>query len=187
MKFDLAGRAMKRLLALAVALVVLIGAALWALPEIVRRVATDQASKTLGRQVSIDDVDLNLFTRRVAIKKFRLADSKGPEPFVAFERLDVRFSYWPLLRSNIRLPEIRLDGLAVRAVRTGAAEFNFSDLIEKFSKPEPEKPPSKWTFTVGLLALTRASILVLDQHVAPSSEWRLDGLEVQGAGLTTQP
>src|SRR5215510_10369964 len=116
----------RRKLALVVgaSLVVLAGAFLWALPEIVRRVALDQIPKRIGRAVAIDDVDLNLFTGRLALRNVRLADRDGPDPFVAFERLDVRLSIPALLRRELRLVEIALAGPAIHVVRTGPAEFN---------------------------------------------------------------
>ena len=110
-------------------LVVLTAGLLWALPEIVRRVALDQIPKRTGRAVAIGDVDLNVFTGRLAIKGFRLADREGPAPFVEFERFDVRLSPLALLRSHVHLAEIALTAPTVRIVRTGPAEFNFSDLI----------------------------------------------------------
>ena len=165
MRFALAGRAAKRLLVLAAVVVVLGAAVLWALPEVVRRVAVDQTAKTLGRQVSIDDVDLNLFSRHLAVKKLRVAEAEGPEAFVAFDRLDVYFSYWPLVHSDVRLREIALDGLAVRAARTDAARFSFSDILDRMARaaqehPAPPKPPapSKWTVTIDRVNVSRASI-----------------------------
>jgi hypothetical protein len=168
-------------------LAVLGGAVAWALPEIVRRVAVAQIPKVLDRAVSIEDVDLNLFTRRLAVKHFRLADRDGAGDFIRFERLDLRFSYWALVRSDVRLTELRLNGLAVHVLRTGAAEFNFSDIIEKFAKPEPAKPPSRWTFTIDDLGLADASIEAVDRHVVPAATWRIDGLGIQGTALTTRP
>ena len=185
MKLDLTARWTRRSIIIALVVLAVIGGALWALPEIVRRVASDQATATLGRPVTIEDVDLNLFTGRLAVKKLRVAERQGPEAFVAFDRLDVHLAYWPLVRSNVRIYDVRLDGLGVRAVRTGEAEFSFSDIIEKLSKPAPEKPPSRLTYTVDRLELTRTSIIVVDEHVAPRAEWRLDGIGVRAAGITT--
>ena len=121
-------RRLKRTLFVVAGLVLLGGAFLGALPEIIRRVALDQIPKRTGRAVAIGDVALNLFTSRLAIKNFRLADRQGPEPFVEFDRLAVRLSLPALLRSHVRVVEIALASPAVRIVRIGPAEFNFSDL-----------------------------------------------------------
>ena len=60
---------------------------------------------------------------------------------MAFDRLDVHLAYWPLVRSNVRIYDVRLDGLAVRAARTGEAEFSFSDIVEQ-ARPSP-RPRSR--------------------------------------------
>src|SRR6516165_11868914 len=63
---------------------------LGALPEMVRRVALDQIPKRTGRAITIEAVGLNLFTGHLALRNVRLANRDGPDPFLAFERLDVR-------------------------------------------------------------------------------------------------
>ena len=136
-------RALKLGLVVVAVVLVLGGAFLWALPEIVRRVALDQIPKRTGRAAAIEDVVLNLFTGHLAIKKFRFAEREGPEPFVEFERLDLRLSLPALVRSHVRLKEITLAAPSVRVVRTGPAEFNFSDLLAGSSAPKPE-PRARW-------------------------------------------
>ena len=67
--------------------VVLLVMGLWVLPEVIRRLAVDRLSKQTGRAVTIQDVDLNLFAGRLAIKGFRLSERDRGEPFAEFERL----------------------------------------------------------------------------------------------------
>jgi uncharacterized protein involved in outer membrane biogenesis len=141
---------LKRVLIIAVGLVLLGAAILWALPEVVRHVAVDQIAKRTGRAVTIGDVDLNLFTGHVAVKHFRLEEREEPEAFVEFERLDVRLFLPALLRFHVRLREIALAGPSIRVIRTGPAEFNFSDLLTGDKEPAPEPAtPSRWTVTLA--------------------------------------
>ena len=87
-------RRLKRwLIVLAVLLVVGI-AFVWTLPEIVKWQALKQIPAITGRAAAIEDIDINLFTGRVAIKKFRLAEPDPAQAFVEFERLDVRVIPW---------------------------------------------------------------------------------------------
>jgi uncharacterized protein involved in outer membrane biogenesis len=165
------------------------GAFLWALPEIVRRVALAQIPKHTGRAAAIEDIDLNLFTGHLAIKNFRLADREGPEPFVAFERLDLRLGLLALLRSHLRIVEITLAAPSVRIVRTAAAQFNFSDLLA--GRNEPERPPpeggSPWVVTVERLTVTRGRALADDRAAAPPAAWTIQDLGIEAAGLSTRP
>jgi hypothetical protein len=180
----------RRKLALIVAagLIILVGAFLLALPGIVRRVALDQVPKRMGRAVAIEDVDLNLFTGHLALKNFRLAEREGPEAFVEFERLDVRLSLPALLRSHLRVA-VALAGPAVRIVRGGPAEFNFSDLVPVGKEPaEESKPaaPSRWTVTLERLDVSRGRVRVDDRAVSPPAEWLIQDLGVQATGITTR-
>jgi Domain of Unknown Function (DUF748) len=178
-----------KLILIAVASVLLlVGGLLWALPEIIRRVALDRIPRLTGRAVTIGDIDLNLFTGRLAIKRFRLADRPGPEPFAEFERFDVRLSPTALLRSHVHILEIALTAPSLRIVRTGPAEFNFSDLFAGTKEPAPEPSPaaSRWTVTVERLAIERGRVQVDDRAVSPASEWVVQPLDVDARGVTTR-
>jgi hypothetical protein len=175
----------RRKLALIVgaALVVLGGAFLWALPEIVRRVALDQIPKRTGRAITIEAVGLNLFTGHLALRNVRLANRDGPDPFLAFERLDVRLALPALLRHEIRLVEIVLVGPAIRIVRTGPAEFNFSDLLVPSAAPAT---PSRWIVTIERLTVARGRVEVDDHAVVPPAQWLIQELAVDAGRLTTR-
>jgi len=86
----LSGRALKVLAGVVLALVVVGAVVLAALPEIVRRVAVNQASKLTGRTVSLDDVDLNIFTGHLALKGLKLVKRGVSERAIELERIDVR-------------------------------------------------------------------------------------------------
>jgi uncharacterized protein involved in outer membrane biogenesis len=160
-------------------------ALLAALPEVIRRVAEDQIPKRTGRAVAIEDVDFNLFRGHLALKSVRLADRDGPEPFVEFERLDVRLSLPALLLWHIRFAEINLARPAIRVVRTGPADFNFSDLVAGAAEPTPEAErsgPSRWAITVDRLIVSEGVVQVDDRVVSPAAEWRVHELGVEGTG-----
>jgi hypothetical protein len=183
-------RALRLCLIVAAGLALLAGGFLWALPEIVRRVALDQIPKRTGRAVAIGDVDLNVFSGRLRITGFRLADRDGPAPLVAFERFDVRLSPLALLRSHVHVREFTLAAPTVRIVRTGPAEFNFSDLLvgrpEPVTPPPPTAAPRPWTVTVERLTIAGGRAEVADQAVTPAAEWLLQDLAFDVTGLTTR-
>ncbi|MGH7393411.1 MAG: DUF748 domain-containing protein, partial [Candidatus Rokuibacteriota bacterium] len=181
-------RFLKIVLIASVSLVILGGAFLWALPEIIRRVALDQIPKRTGRAVAIEDIDLNLFTGRAAVKNFRLAERQGPDAFVEAERLDADLATTALLRSDVRLTSVNLVAPSVRVVRTGPAEFNFSDLLQPAADapPKPEPGPSRWTVTVDRLTVSRGTVRALDQAVSPAAEWLVRDFGVDLAGITTK-
>lgn len=179
-------RRFKILVAVAAAGVLASAVGLWALPEIVRRVALDQIPKVTGRAASIEDVDLNLFTGRVAIKRFRLAERDGPEAFVEMDRLDLGISLFALLASEIRITDLVLTAPTLRVTRAGPAEFNFSDILARFATEKKERPPSRWTVTLDRLALASGRFIVEDRAVSPAADWSIQGLGIEASGLTTR-
>jgi len=151
-------------------------AALWALPEIVRRVAVQKIPEITGRAAHIDDVDLNLFTGRFAVRGIRLAERDPREAFVQIDRVEGRVWLPALLGFDVRLLDLRVAGLAARVVRTGPTEFNFSDLIDLFAKVDPAAKPSRWTFTLDRVVLEGGRIAAEDRAVSPAATWSIDRL-----------
>jgi uncharacterized protein involved in outer membrane biogenesis len=189
-------RRLKRwLIVLAVLLVVGI-AFVWTLPEIVKWQALKQIPAITGRAAAIEDIDINLFTGRVAIKKFRLAEPDPAQAFVEFERLDVRVVPWSSVFGNVRVSDLRLTAPTVNLVRLTPTEFNFSDILRKLAtakEGEPAPPPpdpkakSRWTVALDHFALIRANITVTDRAVKPAGDWRVRDLTIEAGNLTTRP
>jgi uncharacterized protein involved in outer membrane biogenesis len=147
------------------------------LPTVVRRIAVSQIKALTAREAVIDEVQLNLFTRRLAVRGFRLADREGREPLARFEELEVRFSLLPLVRGRLHLDALLLRGLRLRLVRTGPAELNISDILARFSGGEPRKEPAY--LAVDRLDLRDAAVTLEDRVVAPPHTWAVAGLEVE--------
>lgn len=175
------------LLAAAIVIFLMVIAGLWALPELVRRVAVDQVVKVTGRRATIEDVDLNLFTGSVAVKGFRLAEREGPEPFVQFERLEARVFLPALVLLDVRLRHVGLTGLTARVIRTGANEFNFSDILAHLPKSEAkETKASRFTVTLDQIALARSRLHIEDRAVTPPADWSLQSLDAEALSVTTR-
>src|SRR6185295_14015212 len=189
-------RRLKRWLIVLAALVVVGIAFVWSLPEIVKWQALKQIPAITGRTASIEDIDINLFTGRVAIKKFRLAEADPAQTFVEFERFDVRVIPWRSLFGNIRVSELRLTAPTVNLVRLTPTEFNFSDILRKLATAKEGAPPppppdpnakSRWTIALDHFALIRANITVIDRAVKPTGDWKVRDLTIEAGNLTTRP
>jgi len=179
-------RRLKLWLAVAGCVVLLGGAFLWVLPEIVRRTVVTQIPKLTGRSASIGDIDLNLFTGRLVLKQLRLAERDPAETFIQADRVDLRVSPLSLVVGHLRLADLTLTAPRIRIVRTGPVEFNFSDLLALLPPADPAKPKSRWTVSMGRLALVGGAVLVSDRAVSPAREWQIEGITVEAGGLTTR-
>jgi hypothetical protein len=189
-------RRLRRWLIVLGVLLVLGVAFVWSLPEIVKWQALKQIPAITGRAASIEDIDINLFTGRVAIKKFRLAEADPAQAFVEFERFDVRVVPWSIVFGNVRIAELRLTAPTVNLVRLSPTEFNFSDILKRLAAAKEGAPPpkpvdpnakSRWTVAVDHFALIRANITATDRAVTPTSEWKVRDLSIEAGNLTTRP
>ena len=138
---------------------VIVAVGLAILPEIVRRVAVDQAPKLTGRVLALDDVDLNLFTGHLALKGGRIFKAGVNERAYEFERLDVRIDYLPFLFHKVRVTEISLVGAKLTVLRRGPTEFDFSDVLERLKGQKAAAPKESastpWTVELQRISLQR--------------------------------
>jgi len=190
--FRLSRRAAKIVVGVLLAVLVVGAVVLAALPEIVRRVAVNQASKLTGRTVTLNDVDLNVFTGHLALKGLRLAKRDANERTVELERLDVRIDYLPLFRHDVRVTELSVAGTTIDVVRRGPAEFDFSDILDRLRggetpapPPKPSAPGTPWTVSLDRVSVRGLTVIARDQTTSPASAWRLDEMTLDANGLTT--
>jgi uncharacterized protein involved in outer membrane biogenesis len=172
---------------LVVLAVVLITGFFASLPEIVRQVVVRQVPKAVGRQISIEDIDLNLFTGYVAVKKLRLTERDGRTAFVEFERLEARLALWGIVGRNFRVRDFRLVGPMVRIVRGENGELNLQDLMPGVEKADVAREPTKWAFVLDHAAIERGRLIVEDRTVSPAADWSIQDLAIETSGVSTRP
>jgi uncharacterized protein involved in outer membrane biogenesis len=178
----------RTLLISGIALAVLVIVVVTVLPIVVRRVAVDKLTQLTGRAVTLVDVDLNLFTGRLVLHRFRLAQKGSDAPAVEIEQLAVQVAPTSLVTSNIRVREIALTAPRIYVARLGPDRFDFDDLLALIPPPDPSKPPPKSTTAVIVekLSLARGLVVARDEVVHPAATWKIDQLTVDGAGISTR-
>jgi len=112
------------------------------LPIIVEHQLVRHLESILKRSVSVDDVDLNIFTLKLRLEKFEIQELSSNNSFVSFDEFYFDASWRSLFKQCIIIEKIRLNTPILNAAMQPDATFNFSDLI-----PEPQqftdtlKPP----------------------------------------------
>src|ERR1051325_6868872 len=147
--------------AVGVLLVALIGL-LVALPAIVRRVAVDRLSQMTGRAVALERVGLNLFTGRVALEKFRLAQKNSSEPAIEIGGLEVRVSVPSLLTKTVRVRSVTVTAPRFHVARLTPTEFDFSDLLALVPPSDPGAKPSTRAIAIERVAVTGGGVTARD-------------------------
>ena len=173
------GLAGKLLLGLALFLVLFAVVGFFAVPPIAKHYLVKGLGEQLGRPVSIEDIDVNPFAMTAAVKGFKVMEPPGAPVFVSFDEFLVNAEYRSILRLAPVLKQVRIVNPYVHVVRNpDGSMYNFSDLIEKFSKPKQQsEQPSEARFSLNNIELAggriefddrpkRAKHVVDDIHLA---------------------
>ncbi|MGQ7933332.1 DUF748 domain-containing protein [Paraburkholderia sp. D1E] len=148
----------------------------FAAPPLIRHIAEQQLSKQLDRPATIGRIALNPYTLKLEADRVHIGERGGAGDFVDISRLIVQPSWSSLFRAAPIIDEVQLDSPRFHIVRYDAQRFNFTDLIEKFSK-QPAKPDSKPTlFSVSNIRLENGQITFDDKLLGVThviDQWKL--------------
>ncbi len=128
----------------------------------IAKVVLEKHSKELcHRVVTMDKLNVNLFTGSVGIYGLRALEEDDVTPFMSFNSLKVNIDVFPLLVKKVKLRYIKLDGPVINVTQEGYV-FNFSDIIEFYRPEHRDTTPSKWLVDLRRISLTRGNICYSD-------------------------
>src|SRR3954463_1087945 len=142
----------------------------------------EQASKALGRNVSIGELKLAVFSGGVTAKDISVADDPAfsQQPFLTAKSLDVGVDLMPLIFSKaLHVNTLTLEEPEIHLIRSGS-KWNYSSLGNSSAStvpankrgrhkgsPEPEAQPAQSTpaaaaqdFSIGKLEINNGRVLV---------------------------
>jgi uncharacterized protein involved in outer membrane biogenesis len=127
------------LVGLAVLVVLFAVVGFFVVPPVARHYLVQILGEQLGRKVSIADISVNPFTMRVSVKGFAVQEPAGAPAFVSIDEVLVNASARSIWRLAPVLTQIRVVNPYLHVVRNpDGSTYNFSDLVEKFSRPRPD-------------------------------------------------
>ncbi len=137
--------------------------------EKVKELVIPQAEAALGRDVSIGDISIGLFSG-ITIKDFLIKETDGSTDFVNTRAFVLSYDLLPLLQKKLVISEIRLDEPTVRVSRDKKGQFNYASLAilsagtEK-KKSAPPKPAAALPLALAFdqITLKGARVSVRDQ------------------------
>ncbi|MBN3752491.1 DUF748 domain-containing protein [Paraburkholderia sp. Tr-20389] len=171
------GRRARRIVLIVFAVLVVFGLlGFFAAPPLIRHIAEQQLSQQLDRPASIGRIALNPYTLNFEADRVHIGERGGQGDFVDIERLIVRTSWSSIFRLAPVVDEVHIDSPRFTIVRYDAQRFNFTDLIEKFSK-QPSKPDSKPAqFSISNIRIENGKITFDDRLLGVThviDQWRL--------------
>jgi hypothetical protein len=153
-------------LGLAIFLVVFAVAGFFVVPPVARHYLVKGLGEALDRPVTIEAIKLNPFTMIAEVKGFMIKERDGSTTFVSFGTLRLDVQPKSLFRLAPVLREIVLTDPYVHIVRNADERtYNFSDLIEKFSRPAPpsDKPREEARFSLNNVQIVNGKIEMDDR------------------------
>ena len=110
---------------------------LFAIPRIGKSYIHSHSTELIGRKVDIGKIRLNYFSGAIRVKDLLLYEKDGITGFASFKSLKLDVRYWPFIKNEIVVDEIKLENFFCRVEQDGEL-FNFSDLIEESDSLESE-------------------------------------------------
>ena len=159
-----------RRVAIAITVIVLViiaaAAVLAATFDVNRYRGTIQAdlARSLGRNVSLGEMRLNLFPPRFVAHDVSIAEDPAFEthrPFVQAQQLDVSIKLLPLLRKSIEINSLYLQRPAVELIKNARGTWNFASLGA--SSKEPSSANQK-TLSLSQLVIQDGQVAVTDEQ-----------------------
>jgi len=153
------------------------------LSPVVRLVVNNHGVDLIGREMRVKQVVINPFLGNVTLKDFQCKEANGITNFVAFDRLHVNINWLALAGKHVNLKHIYLDGLSGQ-ILSDEKEFNFADLIQRFSRPDSipqDTTPSQWTVSLKDIRLHNGRLLFHD--LAKDNRWLVDSVNLNVPGL----
>lgn len=137
---------------------------------IAKRYVEKHSMQLCHRVATVERVRVNIFNGTVNIKNLNVQEEDGKSSFLSLDNLKVNISLAKLLSKTVRLTEINLDGLDTKVVQNGK-RFNFSDIIELYTKDKKKKDKDKkspWSVDLRNIKIANSNIVyedaVVDSH-----------------------
>jgi hypothetical protein len=150
------------------------------LPDIVRRAAVWRLEALTQRRVTIDRVDVNVFTGDVAVHGLSIADLDEPGELARADLIKARVHRRSLLELHVWVEELVVERSSVRIVRFAGNRFNISDLLER-----PSRPPSGIGVTIDRMRVVDGAVTLEDRTLRPPRTWRSERIAIEARNLST--
>jgi uncharacterized protein involved in outer membrane biogenesis len=124
------------------AILALIGISAFAAPPLLKGKIAAELAKTLHREVSIEQIWFNPFTMSLAVRGFVMKERQGSATAVSFDELYANLELRSLFRWAPVFKEFRLTKPYINLIRNQDRTYNFTDLIDEFTKGPPKDPPA---------------------------------------------
>ncbi len=128
-----------------------------ALPPILKSVLSKSLSETLHRKAGIQDIRVNPLELSVSVRGLTISEREAPGAWISAGEVFANLQLASVIRGGPVFSEIRLTRPYVNIARRPDGSYNFTDLIDEFTKkPAKESKPLK--FSINNIRIADGSI-----------------------------
>ncbi len=132
-----------------------------ALPPILESVLSKSLSQTLHRKVTIRDIRVNPFELSISVRGLAISERDSSGTWVSAEEVFANLQLASIIRGGPVLSEVRVSRPYVKIVRRLDGSYNFTDIIDEFSK-KPAKPSKPLKYSFNNIQIFNGSIDFVD-------------------------
>ncbi|MEO6904333.1 MAG: DUF748 domain-containing protein [Bacteroidia bacterium] len=138
--------------------------------------------KYTGREITMDWAYVNPFTGYVHFKNFKFHELNSDSSFFACSGISAHLNMKKILHKEYEVEDLSISSPIFTVIQHSKTEYNFSDLITKFSK-KPDQPKTDTTpvhFNLLNLKITDG-IFIMNEKMTPV-EYSIKNLNVESSG-----
>lgn len=87
----------------------------------------------LGREISLNNIHINVFTASLEINDFKLYEKDGKTPFVSWSKFYTQTDYVPLFKNELNIYPLEINNLYVN-ILSKSGKLNFDDILKKIAE-----------------------------------------------------
>lgn len=137
----------------------------------------------IGRQITMDDLSINLFTGSLEAEALCMKEQDDKTDFVSIDTLKVAINPFKLLAKEVNIRYVTLNSPKVRLVQYDST-FNFTDLTKlggDKEDDEDDKDKEPWAIGIYNIKLTGGTLSYRDE--VRDSKWNLNNLHLEVPGV----
>ncbi|HZA56958.1 MAG TPA: DUF748 domain-containing protein [Candidatus Udaeobacter sp.] len=178
-------RPSRRLIFLSLAVCSLVAGFIFILPEVVRRVAVNRLQMIFTVPVTIDDVDVNIFTGRASVNRLVIGNDES-RPILTLPAVTMDFSRTALLKGEFNLKRIVVQNPQVLLERLAPNNYNILTAV-RIPKQLKGTTPGGPTFTIDQLEVAGGEIEFIDHLQDPDYKVTFSSLEMSAGPISSLP
>ncbi len=140
----------------------------FAAPPLAKSLLIKQLSQELGREVSIESIDISPYALTARIGGVSVKAPGGAE-VAGFDELVVNLSSFSLFQFGVVVDEIRLLGPRVAVTRVAEGKYDISDLLDKWLAPTEPSPTPR--FSLNNISISGGKAVFDDRPAGQACMW----------------